>query len=86
MKKLCALILAMLLVFSMSACGCQNSKDMDNNMTQSPTSTTERTEPSTADTMPSIVDPTILDPTFETNIPDGTVNENSTTDTDGTNP
>lgn len=85
MKKWCALTIALLLVFSTSACGCQNSGDMSGDTTLTPTSTTKGTESTPATTDP-IVDPTILDPTFETNIPDSTVNDNSTNGTDSTKP
>ena len=85
MKKWYALTLALLLAFSMAACGCQSSSDMGNDTTLTPTSATKETNtvPSTTDP---IVDPTILDPTFETNIPDSTVNDNSTNNMDGTDP
>ena len=85
MKKWCALIITLLLAFSVSACGCQNSANMGDDTTQTPTSATKGTEPTPSVTDP-IVDPTILDPTFETNIPDGTVNDNSTNGMDNANP
>lgn len=77
MKKLTIFIMAFALACSIAACGCQNSSGMDNT-----TGTTSA--PTTTPTTAPMIDPTILDPTFETNIPDGTVNENSTMPSDTT--
>ena len=85
MKKCCAITLALLLALFTAACGCQKSKDIGNNTTVMPTTTAKETETMPKITEP-IIDPTILDPTFETNIPDSTVDENSTMGTYQTAP
>jgi len=80
MKKLTILILTFALACSIVACGCQSSGGMDNTTgTTAPT-----TAPTTTPATRPMIDPTILDPTFETNIPDGTVNDNSTVPSDTT--
>ena len=56
MKKLCFLVLGIILCFSLFAC---RKMDKNKNETTLPTETT---------TIPGM-DPTILDPTIETNIP-----------------
>ncbi|MBO5868618.1 MAG: hypothetical protein J6Q54_06915 [Oscillospiraceae bacterium] len=66
MKKTIILAIIIALACTVTACGCQMSSNMDN---------TTGTSNSTTKPM---VDPTILEPTFETNIPDENVNENST--------
>lgn len=78
MKRIMTLVLALMLVCSLAACGCQMNTGPDTNTTE-----TNNTTQSTT-TAPTIMDPTILDPTFETNIPDSNVNDNSTNNTDGT--
>ena len=80
MKQWLALTLAILVMASLAACGCQNS-NMGSNTTNTTAATTETTQPAPKATEP-ILDPTILDPTFETNIPDEQVNENSTNSAD----
>lgn len=77
MKRLTAFILSLALACSVAACGCQSNNLADN------TTATTGTTPTIPTTQP-ILDPTILDPTFETNIPDSTVNDNSTMPTDTT--
>lgn len=70
MKRIVIIALVLVLACSIAACGCQNSSDMNNTTATTKATTNPTTEP--------MIDPTILDPTFETNIPDSTVNENST--------
>ena len=60
MKKTMILTLALLLSFSLAACGRRDKTPMT-------------TEPTRATSPLPSMDPTILDPTFETNIPDPSV-------------
>lgn len=78
MKKIIAFIASIALAGSITACGCQNSTMMDNTTTPGTSETTPTSKP--------LIDPTIIDPTFETNIPDGTVDNNSTDPFDETTP
>ena len=77
------IIIALVLLLASGLFGCR----MGNNEETTPT--TGSTEPP-ATTAPvqtdPIVDPTIMDPTIETNIPDSTVNNNSTGETTHTDP
>lgn len=84
MKHLIAASFAIFLMASLTACGCQNS-EMGSNTTNTSTSATEASLPPSKATEP-ILDPTILDPTLETNIPDEHVNEKSTNSTVETHP
>ena len=61
MKKIGIIFIAAILTLALSACG-RNKKS-------------EATDPQneSRDTTPTLVDPTILDPTLETNIPDPSV-------------
>lgn len=61
MKKIGIIFIAAILTLALSACG-RNKKS-------------EATDPQneSRDTTPTLVDPTILDPTMETNIPDPSV-------------
>lgn len=62
MKKSAILILVVALVCMLCACG----------RSKTPETTDHTTQPSTG-TMPTIISPTIMDPTLETNIPDPSV-------------
>ena len=79
MKKVTIFALILVLACSMAACGCQKNNNMGDN-------TTNTTKATTAPTTQPMIDPTILDPTFETNIPDSTVNGNSTDKNNMTDP
>ena len=73
MKKFVFFALALILCCGLAACGCQMSTGNDMGNTTTTNSTTATKAP--------MIDPTILDPTLDTNIPDPTVNGNSTIDT-----
>jgi len=82
MKKIFIIALGFALAASLAACGCSR--------TDAPTtpSTNATTTPSTSPTT-TILDPTIMDPTFETNIPDPNVDTSMpdpSVDTEMTNP
>lgn len=66
MRKIFTFALGFVIAVSLAACGCSRS-DTPSTPTTTPT-TAPSTSPSTT-----IIDPTIMDPTFETNIPDPNV-------------
>ena len=79
MKKFGLLILSIILVFSLVACGRRNEAPKPTETTPTTIPATQPvTEPSIMPTMPEI------DPTLDTNIPDPSVNGNSTDTTDTT--
>ena len=74
MKKIAMLAMALALMLSMSACGCSNRTN---------TPTVQPTEAPTRPTVPP-PEPTIVEPTFETNIPDPDVDNDHMIDEDAT--
>ena len=81
MKKLFSIVLALVLTFSLSACGCQANK-------KKPVTTTPTTMPTTAPTTVPTTAPTVvttaptMDPTIATNIPDPSVDPSMTDSTE----
>ena len=76
MKKISIIVLAVVLALSAAGCGCSNSSMPETIPSTTPATTTPAT------TAPATTAPTIMPeiPEIETNIPDPTVNENSTED------
>ena len=76
MKRIGIIALAVILALSAAGCGCSNSSIRETTPSTAPATTTPAT------TAPATTAPTIMPdiPEIETNIPDPTVNENSTDD------
>lgn len=79
MKKIGTIALAVILALSAAGCGCSNSSIPETTPSTTPVTTTPAT------TAPATTAPTIMPdiPEIETNIPDPTVNDNSTDDSTG---
>lgn len=81
MKKLFTIVLSLVLTFSLAACGCQ-AKDKTQPSTVPSTAPTTTAPTTAATTVPTTASTMPMDPTVGTNIPDPTVDANST---EGTN-
>lgn len=77
MKKFIFAVLVLVLATALVACGCQNRGNTAN-------SSIATTQPTTAPTTPTIIDPTFMNPTIETNIPDPDINTESDMGTEET--